>query len=222
MMTYPYELRQEQGSKVPYQIFQVCSILILGKKLRFSNNLFLLSLLLLGLGSVTTSQSLAQTAATRKRLPPPPSVPSQSNSFQPIAPSSPQKSRYIPVQPPSTPNSASSVREYTFQAPSAPRHPGKPQPVVTNTPPNSVTSGQSRGLYRVEVRGKTQDILAKVKKVEPLAFIRAKDGIIQAGIFDNQRQANARRQQLAKQGLSAQVVSKNYRSDVPARMSFNQ
>lgn len=100
----------------------------------------------------------------------------------------------IPIQviPPSSPV----AREYVFQSPQA-----KPSKVPSRSP--------SASPYRVEVIGKDRELLSKVKKIEPLAFIRLGEGVIQAGLFQEQQQAQQRVRELKSKGFSARVISVN-------------
>jgi hypothetical protein len=51
--------------------------------------------------------------------------------------------------------------------------------------------------------------LAKIREIEPLAFIRAGENVIQVGLFQQQYQAKQRVQELTKQGFSAQIITLN-------------
>ncbi|GBF81713.1 hypothetical protein AsFPU1_3133 [Aphanothece sacrum FPU1] len=159
------------------------------------------------------AQSVSQT-----KLPAPPTLAVPKTSVSAPVKASP----VIPkVSHPTSDNKLSqgstSVREYTFQAPQT-ISPELPTPEVENTPPVVVSETPSvsqkplsttdkPGLYRVEVRGKQESVLAKVKAVEPLAFIRQQEGVIHAGMFQNAQQAQQRVEQLGQKGISAKVVS---------------
>jgi len=64
-------------------------------------------------------------------------------------------------------------------------------------------------LFRVEVSSNSAEALAKIQEIEPLAFIRAGENVIQVGLFQQQYQAKQRVQDLTKQGFSAQIITLN-------------
>jgi cell division septation protein DedD len=64
-------------------------------------------------------------------------------------------------------------------------------------------------LFRVEVQSNSTETLAKIQEIEPLAFIRAGENVIQVGLFQQQYQAKQRVQELTKQGFSAQIITLN-------------
>lgn len=81
---------------------------------------------------------------------------------------------------------------------------------TTITPKNTnivKTSTSSTVLYRVQVMGTTEILLNQVKQIEPLAFIRNGEGVIQAGLFQEKHQAEQRMSVLSQEGLSAQIIS---------------
>jgi cell division protein FtsN len=92
-------------------------------------------------------------------------------------------------------------REFTFRAPQTP-----PTEAQNNTPLPSYTSDAEK-LFRVEVLGRSEAMLARVRAIEPTAFIRRGETVIQVGLFRGRSQAEQRLQQLESQGLSARVVS---------------
>jgi hypothetical protein len=49
----------------------------------------------------------------------------------------------------------------------------------------------------------------QIKEIEPLAFIRTGENVIQAGLFQQQYQAKQRLQELTRQGFSAQIITLN-------------
>ena len=118
------------------------------------------------------------------------------------------------------------LREYVFQAP-APVRPADATVINNNNrqtvnPPaprpqnraNKPPAPQQRviatnQLFRVEVKSNSAEALAKIKEIEPLAFIRAGENVIQAGLFQQQYQAKQRVQELTKQGFSAQIITLN-------------
>lgn len=160
--------------------------------------------ILLG-GAIAISQSsstMAQDAPPlMEGLPPAPPVqpltapPQVKDPFVPVAPSS-QNWQSSPSQPSSNINSANYDR--TFAAPSS----------SSNSQPNPpVTSSKNSDLYRVDVDGDTQWMLAKVKTLEPQAFIRKDDRVIQAGLFREEENAQNLVRQLEKQGFRARTIA---------------
>lgn len=108
---------------------------------------------------------------------------------------------------PATPDQPTQ-QEYNFQA---------PQPdyssIPSNYPPNSVDKLVE--FYRVEVmveevKGEDKSLLSQVKQIEPFAYIQTNNGVIYAGLFQDQREAQQRVQQLTNQGLSSRIVPVNY------------
>lgn len=163
----------------------------------------------LGQVGVCHAQSKTMTIA---ELPPPPPVPAASSlpdSFDNLTPLSIPPSSNIPTFEPTqaTPNIPPTpvFPEYNFQAP-------QPTPNAVNnevTAPPQPTDKQIP-FYRVEVIADDISVLSEVKKVEPLAFVQQQQGVIYAGLFIEQQKAQQRVQQLASQGLSAQVVPVSY------------
>ncbi len=148
-------------------------------------------------GLTYPSLSLAQSRPRKIRLPPPPPV---RNLSSPPASSVP-----IPSVP-TAPRPSSAIREYIFQSPQAESAviPKKPNP--TSRPSPASVRGTAR-LYRVEVPGESKSLLSQVRVVEPLAFVRAGGGVIHAGVFQQQAQAQQRVGELKKKGVSAKVVA---------------
>jgi len=120
------------------------------------------------------------------------------------------------------------LREYVFQAPATVRPAdatvinNHPRPTVNppaprpenraNKPPSPPPQQRviaTNQLFRVEVKSNSAAALAKIKEIEPLAFIRAGENVIQAGLFQQQYQAKQRVQELTKQGFSAQIITLN-------------
>ena len=83
-------------------------------------------------------------------------------------------------------------REYTFKAPDNKSLTDKEQLTAV-------------GGYKVEVYGSEQELLNKVRDIEPKAFI--KDNIIQVGIFTRQDNAEDMARKLAKAGLWARIIA---------------
>ncbi|NJK48465.1 hypothetical protein HC931_09985 [Candidatus Gracilibacteria bacterium] len=138
------------------------------------------------LGIFNANATMAQMPPVLHRLPPPPPLreaPNSESSIDRPVESTPVASKRI-------------VREYLFQAPST--------PLESNNLTNHTTSPS--GLYRVEVIGVGQWLLSRVRIVEPSAFIRRGETVIQAGLFTARSQAEQRLSELARQGISARVV----------------
>ncbi|MFM8298396.1 MAG: hypothetical protein ACKN9A_08325 [Microcystis aeruginosa] len=182
--------------------------------------------------------SFAQNVYPGRRLPPPPAVrqptkrsdsPSGANCSQcsPLnLPPVNSSSVHPPVAAPVSGNQP--LREYVFQAP-APVRPADatvinnhnrqtvnpPTPTPQNrankppSPPPQQRVIATNQLFRVEVRSNSTEALAKIQEIEPLAFIRAGENVIQVGLFQQQYQAKQRVQELTKQGFSAQIITLN-------------
>ena len=73
--------------------------------------------------------------------------------------------------------------------------------------PSSSTPSTSSTLYRVEISGDSPLLLAEVKKIEPQAFVRPGEGIIQAGVFSKESSAQQRLQELDVLGIRAQITT---------------
>jgi hypothetical protein len=139
-----------------------------------------------GLGILNAPATIAQIPPVLHRLPPPPPIreaPNSKSSVDRPVESTPVASKRI-------------VREYVFQAPS------------TSSESNDLTNRTTSpsGLYRVEVIGAGQWLLSRVRMVEPSAFVRRGETIIQAGSFARRSQAEQRLSELARQGISARVI----------------
>ncbi len=148
----------------------------------------------------STSVSVAQVTSNRE-LPPPPSP--KMVTPQPSTNDVPSMSlEVIPAQ-----ESATPVKEYTFQAPQTipaqtlNENPATPKFKNTNGQPTQIPS-----FYRVEVAGQNPSLLSQVKAIEPMAFIRQSEGVIHAGMFQHSQQAEARVQELKNKGVKATVV----------------
>lgn len=151
------------------------------------------------------SVSVAQSAGT---LPPPPPLRVPKNAVPPASTQpSPEFTNSIPVKAvPVTPKPASTVREYTFQAPSSLPSSTPITPSKTRISDPSPQRNGTPNLYRVEVAGQDTSILSQVQVIEPLAFIRQSEGVIHAGMFQQSQQAQQRVLELQREGVSATVV----------------
>jgi hypothetical protein len=111
------------------------------------------------------------------------------------------------------------IREYTFQAPQA-EPIAIPSQTTSNTPLSSSPVSTDK-LYRVEVVvvGDTEEVLAQVRQVEPLAFVRVGEGLIQAGLFPDAGEAQQRLLALQQQGLAAKVVDVGQEDEVASGAS---
>lgn len=87
-------------------------------------------------------------------------------------------------------------RELPSQTPTPP----PPTPQVTNR------TNKNKRTYRVEVRGDSALILAQVRRIEPQAFVRSGEGKIQAGLFQEKKNARKLVEELEAYGLQARVV----------------
>jgi hypothetical protein len=159
--------------------------------------------------AVSATGLLAQGTSTMKRLPPPPPLPVPNAPIPTNDLLPPQK---VPVRstplPVSSPPSQGAVREYTFQAPSSPSLPARTMPKAATpsratSPAPAITPNQ---LYRVEVEGTDEALLAQVKAIEPLAAVWQTQGIIYGGIFTQSQQAQERVRQLENKGLVAKIT----------------
>lgn len=61
-------------------------------------------------------------------------------------------------------------------------------------------------IYRVEVPSENELLLQSVRAVEPTAFIRRGEGVIQVGLFQNTTNAQNMIQKLSAQGITARIV----------------
>jgi hypothetical protein len=185
-----------------------------------------------GLLVIEADLSLAQNVYPGRRLPPPPSV--RQPTKRPDAPTRSNCSQCLPINSPRVKPPASvpvsrtqAIREYVFQAP-YPVRPARatvvnnnnrqtvnrpaPKPQNRANRPSSPAPQRviySNQLFRVEVKSNSREALAKIKEIEPLAFIRTGENVIQAGLFQQQYQAKQRLQELTKQGFSVQIITLN-------------
>lgn len=121
-------------------------------------------------------------------LPPPSSFPSPSSIPTFNVPTSPSP----PVSPDPAPNTAPPEREFNFQAP------------PTSIPPYRATPRSN--LYRVDIDGDSPFLLSQVRQIEPEAFVRGGEGMIQAGVFADEYNAASRVRALAARGIRAQIT----------------
>ncbi|NEO32834.1 MAG: hypothetical protein F6K36_20910 [Symploca sp. SIO3C6] len=127
---------------------------------------------------------------------PPPSPPSIPTLTFPASP--------LPTALPSNPNNE---REFNFQAPNPPAIPRMP-----TQPPN---------LYRVEVFGDNSLLLSQVQQLESEAFIRRREGVIQAGVFADKFKAQSLARSLISQGFQARVTEVNFTASTDVINSNN-
>jgi hypothetical protein len=129
------------------------------------------------------------TTAAQQRLPDPPRI------FDELPPpsSSPIPSFNTPSSPPAFPD-ARPERELDFRAPN--------QPI----PPRNTRDSALR-LYRVDIFGDSPLLLSQVQRIEPEAFLRQDEGVIQAGVFADEFNAQSRVRALRAQGFQARVTT---------------
>lgn len=143
--------------------------------------------LLIHVAPSDAQQSLPQPRIFEE-LPPPSSFPSPSSIPTFNVPTSPSP----PVPSNTPPNPIPPEREFNFQAP--------PPPIPSREP--TVTSN----LYRVDIDGDSPFVLSQVRQIEPQAFVRRGERVIQAGVFTNSYNAESRVRVLAERGIRAQVI----------------
>ena len=61
-------------------------------------------------------------------------------------------------------------------------------------------------LFRVEIDGTDRELLERVRAVEPEAFVKSEENIIQAGLFGERSKAKRLAKALKRSGVRAQVV----------------
>ncbi len=133
-------------------------------------------------------------------LPPPslspiPSINAPTSPLPSSLPSFPPDRREYDSLPSFPPNS----REYDFQSPDSP------------FPPSTPT--QASSLYRVDIYGASPSLLSQVQQIEPGAFVRRGEGVIQAGVFADEANAQLRVRELEAQGIPAQLTTIGTRVD---------
>ncbi|MBW4575186.1 MAG: hypothetical protein KME08_07870 [Aphanothece sp. CMT-3BRIN-NPC111] len=98
------------------------------------------------------------------------------------------------------------VIEQNQLPPGAVGAPTKDRDIEYNAP-SSNTPSTSSTLYRVEISGDSPLLLAQVRKIEPQAFVRPGEGIIQAGVYSKESSAQQRLQELELLGIRAQITT---------------
>ncbi len=99
------------------------------------------------------------------------------------------------------------VKEYIYTVPSnSPEKVTRKRYTLPPNPQKTVYKKTYTPYYRVEVPGDCSRLLMRVKKVESRAFIRRKEGFIQAGLFEKPSQAQQSVKKLAQVGLLARIV----------------
>ena len=83
-------------------------------------------------------------------------------------------------------------REDDFQSPYSP------------LPPSTPT--QASSLYRVDIYGDSPSLLSQVQQIEPGAFVRRGEGVIQAGVFADETNAQFRVRELEARGIPARLT----------------
>ena len=132
-----------------------------------------------------STPTLAESSPTvTEQLPPPPPISPRSRRTRTRRYNARPKTDLEP------PIHSREQREYTFSAP------------ATNFPSSNISQS-----YRVEVFGTSEALLNQVRAIEPKAF--RKGGVIQAGIFQDQTNAEELVRRLARQGLWSRIMS-NY------------
>jgi hypothetical protein len=131
----------------------------------------------------------SETTASAQRLP----QPRIFDELPPPSPSSPPPFNFPTSPLPSTsPNPPPAGRELNFQAPNLPIPPSRPT--------------RASNLYRVDIFGDSPLLLSQVQRLDPEAFVRQGEGVIQAGVFADQFKAQSRVRALEAQGIRARVT----------------
>jgi hypothetical protein len=109
-----------------------------------------------------------------------------------------------PPMPPNTPNTNTPQTEFGQSNPlPIPIEYEYQSPQVSPVYSNTVATGT---IYRVEVDSENQLLLQSVRTIEPTAFIRRGEGVIQVGLFRDALNAQNMVQRLSAQGITARVV----------------
>jgi hypothetical protein len=127
------------------------------------------------------------TTVAQQRLPEP-------RIFDELPPpsSSPIPSLNTPSSPPVFPD-ARPERELDFRVPN--------QAIPPRAPASTLR------LYRVDIFGDSPLLLSQVQRIEPDAFVRQDEGVIQAGVFADEFNAQSRVRALRAQGFQAGVTT---------------
>lgn len=186
------------GGSYKYKFFSLTHLFITSSTKNFARDRSrfarLCSLALLLLGSW-----LKAPIANAKPLPPPPIF---DNNLPPAQPTLPPASS--PVQVPSGPDRTQAPsRNLEFEAP----------PSRARSRRDSTTGR----IYEVDVYGDNPMLLAQVQRIVPDAFVRHRDGVIQAGAFVEKSYAVERVQLLEAQGIRAQIRTVSARSSDSSR-----
>lgn len=126
---------------------------------------------------------------------PPPSlspIPSINAPTSPLPSSLPS----LPLSRPeydSLPSFPPARQEYDYQTPNSPLQPSIPT--------------QASNLYRVDIYGASPSLLLQVQQIEPGAFVRRGEGVIQAGVFADEANAQFRVRELEAQGIPARLTA---------------
>ncbi len=174
-------------------------------------------------GLVTAQSLTGLTASVSQTAIAPLQVP---QALPPTVYSNNQSSKNLPAPPPLMANeritTPSQGQELVFQrsaktvTPQSFAHPVVASPPLTPGPASTVSptpitdpspAPSNPGLYRVQVLGNSPQLLAQVRKIEPLAFVRTTDNTIQAGTFPEASLAQQRIHLLAQQGVNAQLMT---------------
>ncbi len=134
--------------------------------------------------SIPTSAESAPTIT--EQLPPPPPISPRSRN-RALGTRRYHRQPRTTIEPP-TNSSNQDPREYTFSAPN-----------------NNSSFFNATRSYRVEVFGASDTLLNQVRSIEPQAF--RKNGVIQAGIFQDQANAEELVRKLTIQGLWSRIIS---------------
>lgn len=143
---------------------------------------------------------IGETATLAQGLPPPPPLDSDLNPDTNSIPG--LYSPYLNTPP---------LRELEIQS-----------PVPASQPPETQSPSRLPArLYRVEIPGSSGLLLTQVQRIEPNAFIREIEGVIQAGLFSEEGNAQEFVSTLKNQGIQARVVvvGSELGSDVATRLA---
>ncbi len=130
-------------------------------------------------------------------------------------PPGPNDLNFPSQQPPTiTPEPENNNEEFDYQVPTIPVPNSRP----SNPTPSSSTTYSD--YYRVEVEGDSSLLLTQIQNIEPEAFIRGREGTIQAGLFSERYNAQQRVEVLESQGFRAKVVSVDVAVSRPNNTSY--